>query len=51
VSVIDATTDEVLGTAAVAQAMGEGIAADTRTGRVYTEEHYAQPRTLKVFER
>lgn len=51
VSVIDATTDEVLGTAVVAQAMGEGIAVDTRTGRVYTEEHYAQPRTLKAFER
>jgi YVTN family beta-propeller protein len=49
VTVVDAVTDEIVGTATVAQAMGGGIAV--YMGRVYTEEHSSQPPTLKVFER
>jgi glutamine cyclotransferase len=49
VTVIDGVTDEIVGTATVAQAMGGGIAV--YMGRVYTEEHFSQPRTLKVLER
>jgi DNA-binding beta-propeller fold protein YncE len=49
VTVVDGVTDEIVGTATVAQAMGGGIAV--YMGRVYLEEHFSQPRTLKVFER
>jgi YVTN family beta-propeller protein len=49
VTVIDSVSDEIVGTATVAQAMGGGIAV--YRGRVYVEEHFSQPRTLKVFER
>jgi DNA-binding beta-propeller fold protein YncE len=51
VTVVDGTTEEIVGTATVAQAMGGGVAVDIRNGRVYVEEHFSQPRTLKVFER
>jgi DNA-binding beta-propeller fold protein YncE len=59
VTVIDGVRDEILGTATVAQALGGGIAvgisttpnAQVATVRVYVEEHFTQPRTLKVFER
>ena len=50
VSVIDGTTDEIVSTATVAHAMGEGIGVDPRTGRIYVEEHIQQPRTLQVLE-
>ena len=49
VTVVDGVTDEIVGTATVAQAMGGGIAV--YMGRVYVEDHFSQPRTLKVFER
>jgi DNA-binding beta-propeller fold protein YncE len=51
VTAVDGVTDEIVGTATVAQAMGDAIAVDHRTGRVYVEEHFTQPPTLKVFER
>jgi YVTN family beta-propeller protein len=50
VSVIDGVTDEVVATATVAHAMGEGIAADPRTGRIYIFEKYAPPNTLQVLQ-
>jgi DNA-binding beta-propeller fold protein YncE len=50
VTVIDGVSDEILGTATVAQAIGGGIAVGIPTRRVYVEEHITQPRTLKVFE-
>jgi YVTN family beta-propeller protein len=50
VSVIDGATDEVVATATVAHAMGEGIAADPRTGRIYIFERYAPPNTLQVLQ-
>jgi YVTN family beta-propeller protein len=50
VSVIDGATDEVVATATVAHAMGEGIAADPRTGRIYIFEKYAPPNTLQVLQ-
>ena len=43
-------TDEVVATATVAHAMGEGIAADPRTGRIYIFEKYAPPNTLQVLQ-
>ena len=49
VTVVDGVTDEIVGTATVAQAMGGGIAV--YSGRVYVEEHFSQSRMLKVFER
>jgi YVTN family beta-propeller protein len=49
VTVVDGVTDHIVGTATVAQAMGGGLAV--YMGRVYVEEHFSQPRTLKVFER
>jgi YVTN family beta-propeller protein len=50
VSVIDGATDEVIATATVARAMGEGIAADPRTGRIYIFEKNELPHTLQVLQ-
>ena len=50
VSVIDGATDEVVAIATVAHAMGDGIAADPRTGRIYIFEKYTPPNTLQVLQ-